>query len=101
MEAIIEELRQTVQAVYRCGATHVASSHVLGLHDQNPAWDGRVELFTISGHPEATRCYAWNYPDGKLMRFVGVLEVPPVNSPQTAVLAALAVELKNKIQQSN
>ena len=43
-----------------------------------------------AGHPKAKRCYAWSFTEGKQTRFVTVLEIPPVESAQTAVRAAIA-----------
>jgi hypothetical protein len=59
-------------------------------------WEGVVEVFDITGHPKAKRCYAWvhnalNFETGKDEdQFVTVLEIPPVDSPQTAVRASIA-----------
>ena len=47
-----------------------------------------------AGHPKAKRCYAWSFTEGKQTRFVTVLEIPPVESAQTAVRAAIAGEAK-------
>ena len=57
--------------------------------------DGAVEVFRLTGHPKAKRCYAWSFTEGKETRFVTVLEIPPVESAQTAVRAAIASEEKN------
>jgi hypothetical protein len=43
------------------------------------------------------RAYAWSYLDGKpdeRTRFVAVLEIPPVDSPQTAVKMAIYSDIK-------
>jgi hypothetical protein len=56
------------------------------------AWEGVVEAFALTGHPKAKRAYAWSFLDGKEARYVTVLEVPPVESPQTAVRAYIANE---------
>ena len=60
-------------------------------------WSGNVEIFNIRGHPTAKRCYAWSHAvgsGGRGKRFLAVLELPPVDSPQTAVKAVLS-ETKN------
>jgi hypothetical protein len=57
------------------------------------AWGGEVEVFDVTGHPEAKRVYAWGHPnDENPMRLdvTAVLEIPPVDSPQTAVKIAIA-----------
>jgi hypothetical protein len=48
-----------------------------------------VESFAITGHPKAKRCYAWSFREGSEPRYVTALEIPPVDSPQTAVRAAI------------
>jgi len=67
---------------------------VIEMFWQKVAWDGVVEVFRLAGHPKAKRCYAWSYTEGKETRFVTVLEIPPVESAQTAVRAAIASEAK-------
>jgi hypothetical protein len=49
-----------------------------------------VEVFDVTNHSEANRCYAWRYFDGYDVQYVTVLQIPPVTSPQTAVQAAIA-----------
>jgi len=56
-----------------------------------------VEVFDITGHPKAKRAYGWSHKAGKddqEERFVTVLEIPPVVSPETAVKVAIAAEVK-------
>ena len=60
-------------------------------------WKGVVEQFELVGHPKAKRCYAWSHRDGPIdseERFVAVLELPPVDSPQSAVKVAIVAEIK-------
>ncbi len=60
-------------------------------------WRGKVEVFTITGHQKAKRCYAWSYTEGRkneTEQFVAVLEIPPVTSPETAVKVAIGHAVK-------
>ena len=60
-------------------------------------WQGDVEVFDINGHPKAKRCYGWSHAEGKNdegERFVTVLEIPPVSSPETAVKVAVVSEIR-------
>src|SRR6266700_4031666 len=41
-------------------------------------WRGDVEVFDLSGHPKAKRCYGWSY--GEPEEFITILELPPVDS---------------------
>ena len=94
MSARTTQLRNTVQTIRHCKAEHVKSVPVIEMFWQKVAWDGVVEVFRLVGHPKARRCYAWSYTEGKETRFVTVLEIPPVESAQTAVRAAIASEAK-------
>jgi hypothetical protein len=58
------------------------------------AWEGIVEVFNIVGHPEAKRCYAWSYKGDGGDQFVTVLEIPPVDSPNTAVRVSIASQAR-------
>lgn len=57
-------------------------------------WEGAVQVFELHGHPTATRCYAWSHAVGgtERRRFVAVLHVPAVDSPEKAVRAAIVQE---------
>jgi hypothetical protein len=55
------------------------------------AWDGVVEVFLLVGCTKANRCYAWSYlDDQKKVQYVTVLEIPPVDSADSAVKVAIA-----------
>jgi hypothetical protein len=64
--------------------------------DGKPVWEGVVHVFDLAGHPSATRAYAWSSPIDRSAkrRFFAVLHVPPVDSPQAAVRAAIVAEAK-------
>jgi hypothetical protein len=54
------------------------------------AWDGVVETFELGGHPKAKRCHAWSYEENGETQYVIVLELPPVDSAESAVKVAIA-----------
>lgn len=94
----IEELRAVILNLHNCEATHVESVPVTEEFQGETVWQGNVEVFDIRGHPKAKRAYAWGHVTGEEdqgRRYVAVLELPPVNSPQTAVQAAVVSEIKN------
>lgn len=86
----IENIRQAVEAMHHCTATHERSVLVKKMFGTQTAWEGVVESFAPAGHPKAKRCYAWGFEDAGETRDIGVLELPPVESPQTAVRIAIA-----------
>ena len=92
----IEELKAAILNVHGATATHVETVPVVEEFQGETVWQGEVEVFDIRGHPKATRCYGWGYStDEDQRRYVAVLELPPVTSPQTAVKAAIVSEIKN------
>jgi hypothetical protein len=93
----IKKLLDAVQISQRCMATHVESVPVREMFGDKVAWEGVVEVFDISKHPRATRCYAWSYGQGKDTQYVIALGVPPVVSAQTAVRASVIAEARKKI----
>ena len=58
-------------------------------------WDGEVEVFDLIDHPTAVRAYAWAHEtDAGKLRHVAVLHEGPVDSPETAVRAAIAASAR-------
>jgi hypothetical protein len=50
----------------------------------------KVEVFDLVGHRQAKRAYAWSYRDSDQNKTFAVLEIPPVDSPHSAVKVAIA-----------
>ena len=57
---------------------------------EKKGWGGFFRVFKLIQHPKAKRCYAWSYQDEKETKSVTVLEIPPVDSPESAVKVAIA-----------
>ena len=74
----------------RFKARHVGSKRVTEKFRGELAWDGMVETFDIAGYPKAKRCYAWSFSENGEPDYTTILEIPPVNSPQSAVKMAIA-----------
>jgi hypothetical protein len=92
----IEELKAAILNVHGATSTHVETVPVTEEFQGETVWQGEVEVFDIRGHPKATRCYGWGYStDEDQRRYVAVLGLPPVTSPQAAVKAAVMAEIKN------
>jgi len=95
----IERLKQVIFHLHKSDAQHVESVPVEEIFRGKSIWKGFVEVFTLTNHPKAKRCYGWSHPeneDGTGERFVTVLEIPPVVSPETAVKMSIVAEAKNK-----
>lgn len=93
----IQELEAAILNVHGAQATHVETVPVTEEFQGETVWQGEVEVFNIRGHPKAQRCYGWGYStdEDQGRRYVAVLELPPVDSPQSAVKAAVVSEIKN------
>ena len=85
----IDNLQAVIGKMHGCGSTHVESVPVHEVFRGQTVWQGIIEVFDLIGHPKAKRGYAWGFQDGKETRFIAVLEIPPVDSPQTALRAAI------------
>lgn len=92
----IEAMQIAIRQVHRCFSKHVESVRVVSQLEGNRAWDGTVEIFDLIGHPKAKRAYAWTHQSGAQNTTVAVLELPPVDSPQTAVAMAMAAEARQE-----
>jgi hypothetical protein len=89
MSERIERLREAIEVMHKYKAQHEQSVPVVEMFGNKTVWEGVVESFAITGHTKAKRCYAWSFLEGNEPRYVTALEIPPVDSPQTAVRAAI------------
>ena len=88
----IRKLVEAIKAVHGAEARHVATEPVTEVFEGELAWTGLVEVFDLTGHPKAKRCYAWGFIEGGTLRSTAVLEIPPVDSPSSAVTVAIAAK---------
>jgi hypothetical protein len=96
-------LQDVIRRLYGTDSTHVESVPVHEKFHGKTVWDGVVEVFDLSGHPKASRVYAWAYEtdEPNTPRHVTVLHIPPVDSPKTAVRAAIIQEFRNLATEEN
>ncbi len=78
--------------MHGCDSVYVESVPVYEVFQGQTAWKGIVEVFDLLGHTKAKRCFAWQYEEGKEIKTVAVLQIPPVDSPETAVKVAIATK---------
>jgi hypothetical protein len=88
----IERLQMVIQQLHKCGAVWIESVPVHEVFRGETLWQGNVEVFILSGHPKAKRCYGWSY--GEPEQFITILELPPVDSAQAAVKVGVAYQIK-------
>lgn len=87
-------LQDAIRNLHGCESEHVETVPVCEVFKGQIAWEGDVEVFAIKGHPKARRCFAWAYEENGRQRVMAVLEIPPVDGPETAVKAAIASQAK-------
>jgi hypothetical protein len=86
----ITALAAVVRQTHNCDAVHCETVLVHETMDGQTVWKGDVEVFELSGHAEAKKCYAWLYQDDEnRARHVTVLDKHAVNSPKMAVRSAI------------
>jgi hypothetical protein len=93
----LARLQVAVSQLHNCGSVWRESVPVTEIFRGKTLWNGDVEVFDLNGHPKAKRAFGWSHPEGegnKGERFVAVLEIPPVDSPQTAVKMAIYSDIK-------
>ena len=97
MSDYIAELQAVFLKLHNCNAEYVETVPVVEQFQGETVFQGDVEVFDLTGHPKATRGYGWGYvtTEGGGRRYFTVLELPPVDSPQTAVKAAIMSEIQN------
>ena len=92
-------MQVAVSQMHNCGAVWRESVPITEIFRGKTLWQGEVEVFDLQNHPKAKRAYGWSHPenaDGTGERFVAVLEIPPVDSAQTAVKMAIYSDIKKR-----
>jgi hypothetical protein len=95
----LDRLQVAIQHLHNCGAVYHETVPVHEVFNGKTVWQGDVEVFDLTGHPKAERCYAWSHldkADDSEERFVAVLEIPPVVSAETAVRASIVADAKSR-----
>jgi hypothetical protein len=87
----IAEIQLAVERAAGCPAKHIDSVVVVEGWKDAVVWEGEVEVFQLESHPKAKRAYGWRNCE---CDFTAVLEIPPVDSPNTAVKVAIAAKAK-------
>jgi hypothetical protein len=88
----IERLQQVIFHLHKAGSTWVKSVPVHEVFRGKTLWKGDVEVFDLTGHPKAKRCYGWTY--GEPEEFIIILELPPVTDAQNAVKVGVSYQIK-------
>ena len=95
----LARLQVAIEQLHDCGALYRETVPVQEVFQGRTIWRGEVEVFDLYSHPKAKVCYGWSHREGKDEkgeRFVTVLQLPPVISPETAVKVAIVAEVRDK-----
>lgn len=93
----IAELQAVILNLHGATAEYVETVPVSEQFQGQTVWEGEVEVFELHDHPKAHRAYAWGYStDDDDRRYVTVLELPPVTSPETAVKASIVRDYREQ-----
>jgi hypothetical protein len=92
----VEELKQAVEKACKCKAQHACSTAVVEEFESETVWDGIVETFVLQEHPKTEQCYAFYFIENGAPSIKTVLSVPPINSEEDAVRAAIAAQACSK-----
>lgn len=90
----LEHLAEAIKQMHGCNAVYVDSKPVKEVFEGRTIWDGEVAVFMLSGHPKAAVAFAWGYPPDSPKTIHAVLGIGPVDSPENAVKAFIASEIK-------
>jgi hypothetical protein len=94
IEVEADQLQKAVEGMHNCSAQLTQSVPVTEAHKGTTVWKGVVRVFDLTGHPTATRAYAWSSPieGSDKRRFFAVLHQGAIKSPLDAVRAAIVAE---------
>lgn len=93
-QGYLARLQTTIQQLHNCGAVHLQTVQVHEEFHGRTIWKGDVEVFDLTGHPKAKRCYGWSYGDPE--EFITILKLPPIESAQDAVKVGVSQQKKVK-----
>jgi hypothetical protein len=91
----ITKLKGAIRAMHGCESLHVESVAVKEVFEGQTALETKVEVFDLVGHRQAKRAYAWSHRDGDQNKTFAVLEIPPVDSSESALKFAIASKARS------
>ena len=86
-ELPIKAFKEAIRAIHGAPSRLVRRAAVSEHPSGERVWQGEVLVFALEGHAAGIRCYAWE-ENGDI---TVVLHDPPVDSPEAAVRAAIAL----------
>jgi len=90
----VEHLQKAIKRTFGLESKHVETVEVMETFRGQVLFDGDVEVFDVTGNPDAKRAYAWAKDIETGSNSTVVLERPPIKSALDAVRAAIITEHK-------
>ena len=90
----LDELKDAIRRLHGVESEFVEAVPVVEEFEGRTMWDGEVSVFKVTGHPQTDTAYAWMDRSFDKKRYVAVLKMPPVESPETAVKAVIIASIK-------
>ncbi len=90
----VAHLQKAIKKTFGLESAHVETVGVVETFRGQVLFDGDVEVFDVTGHPDAKRCYAWANDIETGSNSTVVLERPPIKTALDAVRAAILTEHK-------
>lgn len=91
----LEALKEAIRNMHGAEPTWIESAPVHETFQGETVWQGEVQVYELTGHAQAKRCYAWSHAtEGTKRRFYAVLELGPVKDAATAVRASIVADAK-------
>lgn len=92
----LEALQNAIEQSANCKAKYLRTEPVKEEFQCKTAWEGKVEIFELIGHPKTNRAYGWGFQEGKKAEFSVIIGIPPVTSPEMAVKAFVLNKSKSR-----
>ena len=81
------DLQNAIRDQYGSESNYCRTVLVQEKVDAGMQWDGFVKVFDLLDNPAAQCCYAWSYQEGGEQKFITMANIPPIDSPGSAVRA--------------
>ncbi len=89
LSGYLYNLQRAVEAEHGCACTHSGTMFVHEKVAGITVWRGSVDTFDLEGHPQASKAFAWMTRDDGDVRYVVMLNLPPIKTPRDAIRAAI------------
>jgi hypothetical protein len=92
-----EDLKRAGERLHHCRASFMKDAAMGEKLGGETVWQGVIAVFGIKGHPQAEKCSARSSPLERITtrRHYAVLHIPPGDSPEKAVRAAIVQDHKS------